>query len=229
MAHPLDTMLRHYVMPVSKEAGYTKAGRVYRLEAENGDCAIFDVYTTENVAPDKIGFGARFGIAPRAMVAWHRRDVDDPFARPPGVENELLTVELIPPDECSYPIPYEQLFGSNWRLDVADEGRACGEALRAAVLDAVPLIYSLLGRDALLAEIRTPTLRSIPQPNLDTQHPGVWARLGIRPREAAEIIVLLEDGSIEDIEGLLPIAERDSPSGRFGEWVRGKIAQRSAV
>ena len=64
MAHPLDAMLRHYVMPVFKEAGYTKAGRVYRLAAENEDCAIFDVYATENVASDKIGFGVRYGIAP---------------------------------------------------------------------------------------------------------------------------------------------------------------------
>jgi hypothetical protein len=229
MANQLDAMLRYHVTPVLRDGGYTKTGRIYRLAAENGDYAIFDVYTTENVAPDKIGFGARFGIVPRAMVAWDRRDADDRFARPPGIENELLTVELIPPNECSYPLPYEQMFGSDWRLDAADEGRACGEALAAAVFDALPLIRSLLDRDALLAEIRKPTLRSIPRPNLDTDHPGVWARLGMGPREAAEIIVLLEDGSIEDIERLLPTAERNSPSEQFGEWVRRQLVQRSAV
>jgi hypothetical protein len=213
MAHPLDTMLRSYVTPVLKEAGYTKAGRIYRLAAKNGDYAIFDLYTTENVASDKIGFGARFGIAPRTMVAWHRRDAGDPFDRPPGIENELLIIELIPPEESSYPLSYEQMFGSNWRLDAADEGRACGEALRAAVINTVPLIRSLLDRNALLAEIRKPTLRSIAQPELNTDHPCVWARLGIQPREAAEIIVLLEDGPLAEIQDLLPAAERP-----FGTW-----------
>ena len=229
MAHPLDVMLRQYVAPVLKEAGYGKAGRTYRLAADNGDYALFNAYTTENVAPTMLGFGARFVLAPRSIVAWHRRDSADPFAKPAGMENALVMVELIAPDEQSFPMPYEQMFGNNWRFDLADDGRACGEALRADLVEVIPLIDRLLDRTALLEEIRHPSLRSIPQPDLDTPYPGVWTVVNIHPRASAEILLLLEDGPIQEVERLLPASERDSPSGQFGDWVREQLAQRSRV
>jgi len=70
----------------------------------------------------------------------------------------------------------------------------------------LPVIVSLLNRERLFAEIRTPTLRTSLHSDLDTAYPGAWTRLNIYPREAAGIIALLEDGPIE--ENRAPSARR---------------------
>jgi len=104
MAHPLDVVLRQYVAPVLKEAGFSKAGPTYRLAARAVIARLFDAYPTENVTAQAMGIPGP--VRDRAAGEWWpgTAALRRPFRALTRVGECVLNVQLVAPESGSYPL-----------------------------------------------------------------------------------------------------------------------------
>lgn len=213
MAHPLDVMLREYVAPVMRAAGFSRSGREYRLPAGNGDCAVLDVDVRGTRLAHVVGFYVTMGIVIPPFTDWVYRNQKPPGGRSPGLECAFVQGAVVPPPRVRHGVA-DAVTGSHWGFDPSDDA-VCGQAL-AEVLsaEAIPTMRRLLDRDELLAEVRNRKSR-------------VFGRM--TQLERLEIILFVDDGPVDEVVRRLPVVEELSPQDNFIEWVRARLARRAGT
>ena len=215
VANPLDVMLRAFVAPVLIGAGFSRAGRTYRLAAGSGDLAVvaFQAWT---YSPDVVGFYATAGLAPVPWVAWiHRDDGESTRACRPGIEAKLVGPDIVPPREWWRGVGDPE-FHPLWGFERSVSCEGCGRALATVLAEhAVPTLRRLLDRRALLTEFRSPTEPSLRGP--------------LHPPELNEILLLVDDGPSGELNELLRRLDAAHPDSEFAAWTRRRLAHRAVV
>lgn len=205
MTHPVDAMLRQYVTPVMKAAGFRKKGRQYRLTGGSGDLVILEFDAMRH----EVGvFGVDFVAVPLPCCDWLHRN--EPGFVAPDVWGGVVRCDIQPPPEASR----RPRFQGRWLVDPADEGARCGTALTTALAERyVPVMQRLLDRETVLREALDP----------ESEVNRLWApgmlTLFLR------IDTVDKAGAEELLAGVSP----DTPNREAVlEWARRRVAARTA-
>jgi hypothetical protein len=217
--NPLDRMLRTYVMPVLREAGFSKRGRTYRFTAANGDQAEVDIEAFA-LRGGRVRFAVSYGVGPSPLTGWLLRieDPDELPDRPYTMWRDSLSVpgrnarQPAARDAAGDLLPHDEFaFAADDPAEEAACGTSVAELLQTTV---VPVLMRMLDRATLLATIQDPATP-----------PG---QLGASDR-LAPLMLLADEGPSHNLdEGLRPIEAEGDPLG-FVAWARGWAAHRAAA
>jgi hypothetical protein len=216
VVHPLDELIKVHVAPVMKAAGFVRQGRVFRLRAENGDYALLEVPMGPRLGDGRVWFVALPGIVPIPLAEWRSRSRGGLGGRLPGTEHMARFRPVTPPARFWRGIdsPPED---RRWSFDPVSELDECGEALAGLLrAETVPLLQRLVVRANLLNEFRS-------QPS--GAGTRVWAMSQL---ERNEIVLMVDEGPVEEVERLLPLVEELAPGDNFREWVGEQLRLRAA-
>lgn len=235
---PLDSLLREFVSPTLREAGFTRIGRTYRRTSALGDHAVLNVWPIPLNA-SMVTFGVDMAAIPAAYWAWVTRH--QPGVHLPKHDDGLANYQLRPPREAAYLPPYDPNMGAvayahlakfglarkevtladseanalaiaEWGFSSDGDGRTCGQALEEVLRGwAVPKLVRLLDRECLLAEIRQPQ-----DPAGQNFFPGLSSVV------CRQIVVLVDGGSITEVERLLGEVEVSDFGRNFTQWARDR-------
>ncbi|MFF8267578.1 DUF4304 domain-containing protein [Streptomyces sp. NPDC016562] len=210
---PLDLLVKQYVAPVMKAAGYKKSGRTFRLIAGNGDQAVLG-FARHYVDPEAAVFEVGYRIVPAPYREWiHRHSAIGDTRAPVAFGPAVLAGSVTPPTQAAHAPDSPMPFRERWALR-EDNGLTCGEALATVLHDeAVPQIAHLLDRRNLLQECRHPALPVV----------------RLVPLTRVEILLRVDDAPHEEIESLLADVQLASPHDEFITWTRRRLAARSGT
>ncbi|QNA77625.1 hypothetical protein C8250_042930 [Streptomyces sp. So13.3] len=180
----LDDILKEYVTPAVKPAGFKKKGSTYQLTASSGDSAFLQFHP-RRIDPDNVVFEAQWSMVPEPYWQWLNREylvADIPAPHPSGV---LAGSRILPPDAVVYRPETMKVLPVYWAFNDASR-TAIGEVMDLTLrTEIVPNIQRLLVRDNLLQAIRTnPSIRR-------------WGAT------KAELVLTVDDLSIDEFEELL--------------------------
>jgi hypothetical protein len=207
MVHPVDAVLRNYVTPVTKAAGFRKRGRKYRLAGDNGDLVIleFDAMSDPGV------FAVDFVMVPLSYWDWVTRNELDPPV--PDVEGAVVRYDFTPPVEVAHRFRAGPPFSWRWVIDPADEGARCGTLLASTLSARLPLMRRLLDRETVLQEACDPAS-------------GVGR---LRSRELLTLFLRIDAVDLGGLEELLSDLDSTQPNREgIAEWARRRVAARLA-
>ncbi|MGW2352787.1 DUF4304 domain-containing protein [Actinacidiphila glaucinigra] len=209
--NPLDGLIRQYVTPAAKVAGFSKAGRTFRLLVANGDAALLGFFT-HAVDPGNIIFDVHYYIVPVPYWAWITRHDHD--ARKPDISGAFLTGSVIPSAEVAHRPDGGIPFRSRWCFtpDEATSSSSCGVALERTLRDETfPQIRHLLDRRRLLEATAS-------------NDPFLSARMKPLMRE---IVLKIDDAPDDEITRLLSAAQAAGVMDSFIHWARTRFISRS--
>ncbi|MFF0450276.1 hypothetical protein ACFYT4_28490 [Streptomyces sp. NPDC004609] len=212
---PLDLLVKQYVAPVMRDAGFKRSGRTFRLVADNGDQAVLG-FARQHIDPDADVFDVGYRIVPAPYWEWiNRQHWESGEVRPPlAFSGGVMSGDVIPPPQAAREPGHEvPFFRSRWALR-EDNSRVCGEALATALRDdAVPQMAHLLDRTRLLQECRNPSLLAV----------------RLVPLTRVEILLRVDDAPREEIEALLADVQPAGPGDNFTAWTRQRLAKRDGT
>ncbi|MFJ3728927.1 DUF4304 domain-containing protein [Streptomyces sp. NPDC090045] len=208
---PLNLLVRDYVAPVMKAAGFKRSGRTFRLIAGNGDQAVLG-FARHAVDPHAAVFDVSYGIVPAPYWQWIKRHSADGDTRVPIVFGPaVLSGRVIPPPRAAHAPDAEMPFRARWALR-GDNGTVRGEALATVLHDeTVPEIVHLLDRSNLLQECRHPALPVV----------------RLVPLTRVEILLRVDEAPVEEIESLLGDVQLVSRGDDFITWTRRRLSTRN--
>ncbi len=232
--NPLDAVLKDYVTPVMRAAGFKKSGRLYRLRADNGDYAMLDVWSRGINAFGSIAFGLMPCWATVPYVAWRRHLERDNGDEVPGSEYAIRGEMVAPPEEFWEGIgskPHMELVRQTtlppemvarleglppssdpvWALNPSrgldSGGKALAQRLESVT---VPMLKRLLDRSELLKESELPREVSV----LD----------GTDRREVLGVVLRVDDAPPAEVLAYLETLPHDFES--LADWARSRLAAR---
>ncbi|MGA5820368.1 hypothetical protein ACPC54_21175 [Kitasatospora sp. NPDC094028] len=210
----LSAWLRRYVQPFTADEGLTRNGPVFRLTAENGDCAVLE-FKEFRVDPVRTVFEVRVAVVPTTAMAWSYRGPgwEEARKRPPSPAAALLDWRVLPPEHVAW-APGRPACEAMWAyggpVHLHHTGQELVELLRA---ETVPAMRRLLDRRALEAEFEEPTSA------FRRGRPPGWARVLLR----------VDDASPAELAGLLAEVETHYPVvDEFVAWARERAGSGSA-
>jgi hypothetical protein len=206
-----DRMVREYVTPVLREAGFASRGRTFRLGAGSGDEAIVSLRRAGGRG-DRVEFHVDLGVVVVPYWDWLGHVFSRPADRVPTDTDGLWRSRLdAPPAVRADAGPWTR---NLWLLAGPDQVPACGAAL-AEVLraEAVPLLTRLLDRGEFLALSRDPDR-------------PLGTDLG-----PAELMLLVDAGPSAELVAEIARYESLDPetypyAGRLAAWARDRAAAR---
>lgn len=207
----LSGLIREYVRPVMKEAGFTNKGRVFRWEGECGDCLLMD-FQAHAVDPLRYVFDVSFWIVP--LVHWefvNRQYTDLPE---PDVSGALATYRVMPPPRFAYQVDPEGDFASRWAFEKLEARDACGEELAARLRsEELPRVMRLLDHKMLWKGVKG--------------NPG-GPLLRLRGYAQTEILLCIDDAPVGEVASMIDRAEKKGEFPSFVVWARRRLQQRCA-
>ena len=204
--NPLDALIRKYVAPVMKEAGFRRKGLEFRLS--NGDSAILG-FSRDVVDLDSTVFLVDIFAIPKEYWEWQNRHEVD--AGIPDRGDAMARGSLIPPREVAYSPDEQMPFRARWAFSDVNSEEACGLALADELrTNAIPRLRGFLRRENLLLEMRDPDS-------------DLGKRMTSRMRE---IILQLDSGDVQEVYSLLLEAEAVGEFPAFIQWARDRVALR---
>ncbi|MFD0304090.1 hypothetical protein [Streptomyces sp. NPDC127119] len=208
--NPLDTLIKQYVVPVAKAAGFTKKGRVFRLVSAHGDHLLMH-FDTHEVDPEKCVFDVTFWIVPLPHWEFLRRQ--DVAPSEPRAGGALATYPVVPPAVVAHEPEEEMPFRSRWAFSEPGTRDVCGRELaRVLVEEAFPRVTRLLDRKTFLKETRV-------NPNGEL--------VLLRGAAQSEIMLRIDDDPIAEVIALVDKAEEDGLSPSVVTWARQRLKQRA--
>jgi hypothetical protein len=147
----VDSLLKGYLTPILKDAGFKRAGAAYRLAAPNRDVAVVNV---RRWTPDPAveGFHLFLSAAPLPYVEWLNRANPASMAKPRGQEHALLQWTLRAPVRWQLT---PQADTTVWRLGSASDVDTVGAELGAVLAEGVPWLVSLFDHSELCSVIQS--------------------------------------------------------------------------
>ncbi|MFE3556283.1 hypothetical protein ACFXKW_15660 [Streptomyces sp. NPDC059193] len=196
----MDSLIREYVAPVAKSAGFRKAGRTFWTVGDRLDYVLFG-FQVHAVDPEAIVFDVEFYAVPEPYWDWVNRG-QQPVGKVPNSSGALVTGRVVPPTSVAHRPDDGMPFRARWAFRPGGEescGRVLAETLRT---EALPRIQLMVDRDHLLEVVRsrdvslmkrmTPTLR--------------------------EIVLRIDDIAADDLAALLAEAEASGAPAAFVRW-----------
>nr|WSX54223.1 DUF4304 domain-containing protein [Streptomyces sp. NBC_00974] len=210
---PLDLLVKQYVAPVMKAAGFKKSGRAFRLTTSNGDQAILG-FARHYVDPAAAVFEVGYRIVPAPYWDWITRHYACGEAPSPSAfGSAVLAGRVIPPTHAAHAPDSTISFRARWALG-EDNSLSYGEAMATVLRDeTVPQMVHLLDRSNLLQECRHPALPVV----------------RLVPLARVEIFLRVDDAPDTEIESLLADVELVSPHDDFITWTGQRLAARNAT
>lgn len=183
VATQLEPVLKEFVTPVMKAAGFRKSGKTYRLGPARGDQALVNFQSTLMDFGSTTAFYVNVAVVSRARFEFHNLDTPAGIDREPTVAWGLLRDRLWPPSDVEIRRPETSPFRSEiWGFGNDDEDRArrCGQQLAAELGETwLPWLTRMLDRPTLRQFLRDPA-SEVPTMTLT----GPWA----------DAFLLLDDG-----------------------------------
>ncbi|MGW1432200.1 hypothetical protein ACWD6K_26730 [Streptomyces sp. NPDC002431] len=203
----MDEMIRQYVYPVARSAKFSRRGRRFQRVSDRGDSAILEI-SVQHVDPNRFVFDVICWIVPATRWSWLRRN--ETQVKIPDSSGAIASFLVIPPDEFAHAPNGEMPFRSRWAFD--DGGiESCGQVLRRMIeVESIPCMVRLLDRVILLSELRNPESEILRLCGLNV----------------CEILLRVDDGSVEEVEGLLAAGEEGGTFPKFLTWARERLAER---
>ncbi|MFC8519079.1 hypothetical protein [Streptomyces sp. NPDC057257] len=209
--NPLDTLIREYVVPVMKAAGFAKKGRSFRLTAPHGDTAVVLV-DADAVDPEKYVFDVSAWMVPLPYWEFLHREFTKTSV--PNASGALATFPVVPPRGVAHQPDDDGHFRNRWAFAEPDTRDVCGRELaRVLTEDAIPRMVRLLDRRTLLEETRT-------NPN-----DGL---VRLKDEVISRIVLRVDDDPVGDLTALIDKAEADGLFPPFATWARERLARRTA-
>ncbi|MER6423825.1 hypothetical protein [Streptomyces sp. NPDC001137] len=207
--HPLDALIRRYVVPLAKEAGCSRSGRTFRLIANSGDQAMFD-FSPHAVDPDMVVFEANWHIAPLPYWEWiTRQHVGAKLTNSSGA---MVTGRVLPPDEAAHhPRDGFPFFRERWAFPYEGSDEVCGLALQRTLREeTLPRMRHLLDRSNLLEVVRSTDVS--PMKRMDPLR--------------GEIVLRVDGDPVEEVGALIDQEEKTGCFPPFVQWARRRLAER---
>jgi hypothetical protein len=209
--HPLDALIRRYVVPLAKTDGCSKSGRTFRLIADNGDQAMF-VFSRHAVDPDMVVFEVNWHVVP--LPYWEWITGEPAGARKPDSSGALVTGRVIPPREAAHhPRDGFPFFRERWAFPYEGSDEICGLALERTLREeTLPRMRHLLDRSNLLEVVRSTDVSL-----------GMW--MDVDPL-VGEIVLRVDSDPAEEVGALIDQEEAAGGYPRFVQWARQRLAKR---
>jgi hypothetical protein len=187
----VSEFFREYADPILAAHRFTKKGRTYRRGTDNGDTAVVEFQASPGASPESYVFFINLAVVPVPWLRWLERRAPHPESVEVKASHGLYDDRLRADDALG-----------RWVIDSVESGHARGRQLAELLPARLDEMASLLDRREFLRRLREgPKL-----PRSDT---------------AVEIILLLDDGPLEELEPLLVQMENGAGSGpRFAAWAR---------
>ena len=207
--HPLDALIRRYVVPLAKAAGCSRSGRTFRLIANSGDQAMFD-FSTHAVDPDMVVFEANWHIAPLPYWEWITRQ--HVGAKLTNSSGGMVTGRVMPPGEAAHhPHDGFPLFRERWAFPSEGSDEVCGLALERTLREeTLPRMRHLLDRSNLLEVVRSTDVS--PMKRMDPLR--------------GEIVQRVDGDPVEEVGALIDQEEKTGDFPPFVQWARRRLAER---
>ncbi|MFG2994518.1 DUF4304 domain-containing protein [Streptomyces sp. NPDC048257] len=204
----MDALIREYVTPVAKAAGFRKNGRTFWMAGSRQDYVLFG-FQVYAVDPEAVVFDVEFHAVPEPYWDWLNRG-QQPAGKVPNSSGALMTGRFIPPASVAHRPGDGMPFRARWALRPGEEqtcGRVLAETLSTESLpriqplvDRAHLLEVVQSRDVSLMKRMTPTLR--------------------------EIVLRIDDIPAPDLADLLAAAESSGAPAAFVLWARERRAAR---
>ncbi len=196
----VSVFFRDYADPILRAQGFTKKGRTYRRRGGNGDIAFVNFQASSGAHPEAYVFYVNLAVAPLPWIAWLRRQWGDAETFEPTAGYGLYADRL-----------RSNRFWETWTIDSDEAGHSVGRRLAEMLPPRLEELVSLLDRREFLRRVREGP--ELPRSGIDV-----------------EIIMLLDDGPLEQLEPLLDDMEESRGAGpEFAEWARSWIQTRRAT
>lgn len=212
----LAAFLREWVTPTLAEAGFSKRGRIYRMQSGDGGLAFVEA-RLYRLFEDFVSFHVDTAVSPAALVEWGLKDLPADERRPENGRWGHWEVRL-DPNQLTVAAARSQLlegrrellnFHPPWIFPKTGDVSVCGRDLREQLQRAVPAMLQLLDPQAMLARLRAaPELKGV--------------NLQINPRWA-EAVLLSGYGESAELQELLTDIDARSPGNPLTPWVRSRV------
>ncbi|MGW9068654.1 DUF4304 domain-containing protein [Streptomyces yangpuensis] len=204
----MDAVIREYVTPVAKSAGFRKTGRTFWMAGNRQDYVLFG-FQVYAVDPEATVFDVEFHAVPEPYWDWINRG-EQPAGKVPSSSGALITGRFIPPASVAHCPDDKMPFRARWAIRPGGEvtvGRSLAEMLSAEslpqlqrLLDRAHLLEVEKSRDGYLMKRMTPILR--------------------------EIVLRIDDISAPELADLLAAAEASGAPVAFVRWAQERHAAR---
>ncbi|XDV68282.1 hypothetical protein AB5J51_37815 [Streptomyces sp. R33] len=198
----MDSLIREYVAPAAKSAGFRKKGRgFWTVGGRRLDYALltFQVYAVD---PEATVFDVEFHAAPEPYWDWVYRG-HQPVGKVPDSSGALVTGRVVPPPSVAHRPDEGMPFRTRWAMRPEGEdacGRALAETLSAKVL---PRIQLMTDRAHLLDVVRS----------------GDMSLMKRMTPLLREIVLRIDDITAIDLDALVAEAEASRVPVGFIDWV----------